>query len=97
MKTLLGRSWNGYLLDSAESVLKRAGNFSWKGIRTPARKFQASYPKGITLRGKAKQAMEGWLERSGSVPWWDITIRLKMVLHEGINSYSTKVVIFRSP
>ena len=76
----LEKSWNGYLLDSVECVLKRACNFSWKGICTTARKFQASYPKGITLRGKAKQALEDRLERSGSLPWWDITIRPKMVL-----------------
>lgn len=28
----LEQSWNGYLLDSMETVLKRAGNFVWKGV-----------------------------------------------------------------
>jgi len=29
----LEKSWNGYLLDTFETVLKRAGNFFWKGMR----------------------------------------------------------------
>lgn len=71
----LEKSWNGYLLDSVEGVLKRARSFSWKGRCATAREFKASYPKGITLSGKAKQALEDRLERSALLPWWDITIR----------------------
>ncbi|OAI20387.1 hypothetical protein A1359_21000 [Methylomonas lenta] len=29
----LEKSWNGYLLDSEETVLKRASNFIWKGVQ----------------------------------------------------------------
>lgn len=76
----LEKSWNGYLLDSVESVLKRARSFSWKGMCATAREIKASYPKGITLSGKAKQALEDRLERSASLPWWDITIRPISVL-----------------
>jgi len=71
----LEKSWNGYLLDSVETVLKRASSFSWKGICAVARNFTSFYPKGVTLAGKEKRALESRLTRSRTLPWWDITIK----------------------
>ena len=71
----LEKSWNGYLLDSVETVLKRASFFSWKGICAAARNFTHFYPKGVTLAGKEKKALESRLTRSRTLPWWDITIK----------------------
>ena len=71
----LEKSWNGYLLDSVETVLKRASSFSWKGICAVARNFTSFYPKGVTLAGKEKKALESRLTRSRTLPWWDITIK----------------------
>ncbi len=71
----LEKSWNGYLLGSVEAILKRAASCTWKGACTTAKKFSSTYPKGITLAGKEKKALENRLERSSTLPWWDITIK----------------------
>lgn len=71
----LEKSWNGYLLDSVETVLKRASLFSWKGICAVARNFTSFYPKGVTLAGKEKKALESRITRSRTLPWWDMTIK----------------------
>ena len=71
----LEKSWNGYLLDSVETILKRASFFSWKGVCAAARNFTSFYPKGVTLAGKEKRALESRITRSRTLPWWDITIK----------------------
>ena len=71
----LEKSWNGYLLDSTENILKRASAFAWKGVCATAKIFHSSYPKGITLAGKEKKILENRLERLSILPWWNITIR----------------------
>lgn len=71
----LERSWNGYLLDSVETVLKRAGNFTWRDERTTVTLVTSEYAKGITLCKKEKLKLEGRLLRLEHLPWWDITIR----------------------
>jgi len=60
----LEKSLNGYLLDSIETVLKRASSFSWKGIYAVARNFTNFYPKGVTLIGEEKKALESRITRS---------------------------------
>ncbi len=75
----LEKSWNGYLLDTVETVLKRAGNFFWKGLRTVTRLLDAPYEKGIKVCGDEKTALEQRLQRSPVLRWWDITISPKTV------------------
>jgi hypothetical protein len=70
----LERSWNGYLLDSVETVLRRASNFLWRTVRTTVTLLEGAYEKGITVRGKEKRKLECRLQRSQRLPWWDITI-----------------------
>lgn len=75
----LEKSWNGYLLDTVETVVKRAGNFFWKGMRSMTRLLDAPYEKGIKVCGNKKLDLEKRLHRSSSLPWWDITIFPKTV------------------
>ena len=75
----LEKSWNGYLLSTVETVIHRAGNFCWKGIRTVACLLDATYNKGIKLCRPAKQELEQRLQRSPELNWWDITIHPKTV------------------
>jgi len=70
----LEKSWNGYLLDCVETVLNRAANFTWRGIRTTARLLEAVYEKGLKLHRKEKAALEQRLQRSSDLQWWDVTI-----------------------
>jgi hypothetical protein len=39
-------------------VLKRAGNFFWKGLRTVTRLLDAPYEKGIKVCGDKKTDLE---------------------------------------
>jgi hypothetical protein len=45
----LEKSWNGYLLDTVDTVVRRAGNFFWKGLRTMTRLLDAAYEKGVKV------------------------------------------------
>ena len=70
----LEKSWNGYLLDSVETVLQRAGNFVWKGKRAMVTMMAGVYKKGIKLAADQVHQLEARLLRSTLLKWWDITI-----------------------
>jgi hypothetical protein len=71
----LERSWNGYLLDSVETVLRRAGRFLWRTLQPTVTLLEGVYEKGIKVSGQGKRDLERRLQRSQRLPWWDITIR----------------------
>jgi transposase len=75
----LEKSWNGYLLSTVETVIRCAGSFCWKGIRTVACLLDAVYDKGIKLCRLAKRVLEQRLQRSTKLHWWDITIHTQTV------------------
>jgi hypothetical protein len=75
----LERSWNGYLLSTVDTVLNRARNFIWKGMRTVAQLLDAPYEKGVKVCGDEKTELEQRLQRSTTLHWWDITIHPKLV------------------
>ena len=76
----LEKSWNGYLLSTVDTVINRAGNFCWKGMRTMACLVDAIYEKGVKLCGIEKRDLEQRLKRSEKLSFWDITIQPKPVL-----------------
>jgi len=75
----LERSWNGYLLDSVDGVVKRAGNFVWRGMKTMTTFISTIYEKGVKLSTKEKKELETRLLRSEKLPCWDIKIISKTV------------------
>lgn len=75
----LEKSWNGYLLDTVETVITRAGNFFWKGLRTVTRLLDVPYEKGVKVCGDEKTDLEKRLQRSPVLKWWDISISPKKV------------------
>ena len=75
----LEKSWNGYLLSTVDTVINRAGNFYWKGMRTMACLIDAIYEKGVKLCNPEKRDLEHRLERSEKLNWWDIAIHPKQV------------------
>ena len=76
----LEKSWNGYLLDTLDTVMRRAGNFFWKGLRTMTRLVDKAYKKGVKVCGDEKIRLERRLQRSPILHWWDITIQSKTVI-----------------
>lgn len=75
----LEKSWNGYLLNTVDTILKRAGNFTWRGMRATVSLLETVYEKGVKLCGREKVVLESRLHRSPELYWWDITILPKMV------------------
>jgi hypothetical protein len=75
----LEKSWNGYLLDSVSTVLKRASNFIWKGFGAIVQLLSGLYEKGIRIFGKERSGLEERLQRSEQLPLYDIIIRPKTV------------------
>lgn len=75
----LEKSWNGYLLDTVETVLNRAGNFVWKEFNASVHIVKVPYEKGVKIRGKEKTKMEDRLQRSNRLPLYDIIINPKTV------------------
>jgi len=71
----LERSWNGHLLDSVETVLKRAGNFMWRSVEPTVTLMTGLYEKGITLCRDEKKELEERLLRDEQLSNWDITIK----------------------
>jgi len=71
----LERSWNGYLLDSIETVLKRAGNFIWRSVQPTVTLMTGFYEKGVTLCREERAALEERLVRDEHLPKWDISIK----------------------
>ena len=47
---------------------------TWKGLSPVVHLTDKLYQKGVRLVGKAKQALEARLQRSPTLPWYDILI-----------------------
>jgi hypothetical protein len=75
----LERSWNGYLLDSMNMVIRRAKSFAWREMAAMVTLVDVYYQKGIKLSRKEKAALEKRLERSPSLRSWNICIKPKKV------------------
>jgi len=71
----LEKSWDGYLLDSVETVLNRATNFVWKAMQPTVTLFTSIYDKGVKLCAKEKRVLEQYLQRSDELPKYDIVIK----------------------
>lgn len=75
----LEKSWNGYLLDTVNTVLNRAANFFWKGSHATVHLLESVYVKGVKVLGKERAQLEQRLQRSEYLKWYDILINPKMV------------------
>jgi hypothetical protein len=71
----LERSWNGYILDTVDTVMKRAGSFVWRSVRPTVKLIKGLYEKGITLCREERAALEERLIRNTQLPKWDIIIK----------------------
>jgi len=72
---ILEEHWNGTLLSSIENALEWAGTMTWNGVRPVVHLLDAVYQKGITLTKEAMKIYEDRIERSETLPMWDVTIK----------------------
>ena len=71
---VLERHWNGALLSTADTAWRWAQSMTWKALAPVVHLTDKLYQKGVRLVGKAKQALEARLQRSSTLPWYDILI-----------------------
>ena len=71
----LERKWNGVLLLDLLTVLGCALRMTWKGRHPNVRCLSGAYADGVRVPRKEMTLIEARLERSKSLPDYDITIR----------------------
>ena len=71
----LERKWNGVLLNCVSIVLACARRMTWRGKHPEIHQLQGDYPMGVKLSRKEMKPWEARLERSPTLPKYDITIK----------------------
>jgi transposase len=73
----LERKWGGALLTGIEVILSYARRMTWRGAHPEVSRLEGEYPEGVKLTRKEMRPVEARLERSATLPKYDITIRPK--------------------
>jgi hypothetical protein len=71
----LQKKWNGVLLNRLKVVLQRALRMTWKGQHPTVKRLHGNYPDGICVPAKEMKQYEARLQRSATLPKYDITIK----------------------
>ncbi len=71
----LEQKWNGVLLTGWKVVLQCALRMRWKGRHPTVRRLHGIYPDGVRVPAKEMRLIEARLQRSTTLPKYDITIR----------------------
>jgi hypothetical protein len=71
----LEQKWGGGLLTCLAVILDYAGRMTWKGQHPTVVHMAGEYQDGVRLTKKEMKLIEARLERSKTLPKYDITIR----------------------
>ena len=71
----LEKKWNGELLNSLEIILQCARRMTWKGRHPAVKCIEGEYPDGIRVAPKDMKPYEARLQRSATIPKYDIRIK----------------------
>jgi hypothetical protein len=71
----LERKWNGVLLNCWKVILQCALRMRWKGRAPTVKRLAGEYPDGVRVPAREMKAIEARLERSATLPKYDITIK----------------------
>jgi hypothetical protein len=71
----LQKKWNGVLLNCLKVVLQRALRMTWKRRHPTVKRLHGNYPDGIRVAAKEMKQYEARLQRSPTLPKYDITIK----------------------
>jgi transposase len=71
----LEKKWGGTLLSSLQVILEQARRMTWLGKHPVVRCLEGDYPDGIRLTKKEMKPYEARLERSKTLPKYDIIIK----------------------
>ena len=70
----LEKKWNGMLLNCWEVVLRCAQRMRWKGRHPTVKQLASEYADGVRVPAKEMKQIEARLDRSTTLPKYDITI-----------------------
>jgi Rhodopirellula transposase DDE domain len=70
----LQKKWNGVLLNGLKVVLQCALRMTWKGQHPIVKCLHGNYPDGVRVARKEMKQYEARLQRSPTLPKYDITI-----------------------
>lgn len=70
----LEKKWNGVLLTGWKVVLQCAVRMTWKGFHPTVKRLHGAYPDGVRVPAKEMKPYEARLQRSATLPKYDITI-----------------------
>jgi len=73
----LEKKWNGILLDRLKVVLQGVLRMTWKRRHPTVRRLDGVYPQGVRLTAKEMRPYEARLQRSATLPKYDIVIKPK--------------------
>jgi transposase len=73
----LEKKWNGVLLNCWEVVQRCALRMRWKGRHPTVKRLEGEYAPGVRVPAKEMKPIEARLERSATLPKYDITIKPK--------------------
>jgi hypothetical protein len=71
----LEQKWGGALLSCLEVILGYARRMMWRGQHPTVTTLEGEYPDGVRLTKAQMRPIEARLERSRTLPKYDITIR----------------------
>jgi Rhodopirellula transposase DDE domain len=73
----LEQKWDGELLNCMEVILQCARRMTWKGRHPIVQCIQGEYPDGVRVAPKEMKTYEARLQRSATLPKYDIVIKPK--------------------
>ena len=71
----LEKKWGGTLLNSLQVILEQARRMTWLGKHPEVECLEGDYPDGVRLTKKEMKPYEARLERSKTLPKYDILIK----------------------
>ena len=74
----LEKKWNGVLLNGLKVVLQCALRMTWKGLHPTVKRLHGEYPDGVRVSAKEMKQYKARLQRSVTLPKYDITIKPRM-------------------
>ena len=71
----LEQKWGGCLLNGLKVILQQALRMTWKKAHPVVKRLEGDYPEGVRLSKKEMRPIEARLQRSATLPKYDITIK----------------------
>jgi len=72
---ILEQKWGGTLLNSLQVILQQALRMTWQGKHPTVKVLQGEYPDGVRLSRSQMRPYQTRLQRSATVPKYDVTIK----------------------